>query len=125
MFLFSPSGEQYDMPVKAIESTTDRIIIDLGDGPVELLYLGLPGNSGSNQQRNGLVDGLNALMQTRQLLDDLPLDDPDRTIDPAVGERIFHERVGPNSFLVSQSVIVEDAVWDGEKWNLILRRAVG
>ena len=62
-------------------------------------------------------------LTTRQRVRDLPADDPDRTTDPARGERLFWEGQGANRELVSRATIVEDVTWDGERFVFTLRRA--
>ncbi len=59
----------------------------------------------------------------RQLVRDLPDDDPDKTTDPALGERLFWEGHGAKRELVSRSTIVESCVWDGERFVFTMRRA--
>lgn len=59
----------------------------------------------------------------RQLVRDLPDDDPDKTTDPALGERLFWEGNGANRELVSRSTIVERFEWNGVAWDYELRRA--
>ncbi len=59
----------------------------------------------------------------RQLVRDLPNDDPDKTTDPALGERLFWEGQGAKRELVSRSTIVESVVWDGERYVFTMRRA--
>ncbi len=59
----------------------------------------------------------------RQRTRDLPADDPDRSTNPVLGERLFWEGQGNNRELVSRSTIVESCVWDGERYVFELRRA--
>ena len=59
----------------------------------------------------------------RQRVRDLPDDDPDKTTDPALGERLFWEGQGNNRELVARSTIVESCVWDGERYVFTMRRA--
>ena len=59
----------------------------------------------------------------RQRVRDLLDDDPDKTTDPALGERMFWEGHGAKRELVSRSTIVEDCVWDGERFVFMMRRA--
>ncbi len=59
----------------------------------------------------------------RQRVRDLPADDPDKTTDPALGERLFWEGRGNNRELVARSTIVESCVWDGEQYVIWMRRA--
>lgn len=110
--------------IKSITSDALRVTIDFGAGPTEMLYLG-QGQDGSKQQGDNLTESLQALAQVRWVRDDLPIDDPERTTDPEDGERRFWERVGPTWFVVHQSVIFENPVWDGVKWSWTVRRAVG
>lgn len=62
-------------------------------------------------------------LTVRQRVRDLPDDDPDKTTDPALGERMFWEGRGINRELVSRSTIVEDVTWDGERYFFIVREA--
>ncbi len=110
--------------IKSINSDATKVIIDYGSGSVEALYLS-HGKLGSKQQGDSLAESLTALGQHRQVRDDLPIDDPDRTIDPENGELQFWERNGPTWFLVGQSVIIENPVWDGTRWTFTARRARG
>ncbi len=59
----------------------------------------------------------------RQRVRDLPDDDPDKTTDPARGEKLFWEGRGANRELVSRSTIVESCVWDGVRFVFTMRRA--
>ncbi len=59
----------------------------------------------------------------RQRVRDLPADDPDKTTDPELGERLFWEGNGVNRELVSRSTIVEACVWDGTRYVFTMRRA--
>ncbi len=111
--------------IKSMSSDTTKVTIDFGAGPVEATYLSVGGQLGSTKQGDDLAASLTALGEHRQVRDDLPLDDPDRTTDPADGERQFWERVGPTWFLVGRSVIIEKPVWDGTRWTFTARRARG
>ncbi len=119
------------MPVALCQGDTTKVLLDKGDGVVwELTYLGLPGQSGSNNHRNGLIDGLNALLEIRVNMDDVAADDPDKTATDeellaTYGERMYKEKVGPNTFLVSRSAIISGAVWDGEKYIMSVRKPKG
>jgi hypothetical protein len=110
--------------IKSLTSDATKVAIDYGSGPVDALYLS-HGQLGSKQQGDSLAESLTALGEVRIPLDDLPADDPDKTIDPADGERLFWERVGPTWFLVSRSVIIENPIWDGTSWSFTARRARG
>ena len=61
----------------------------------------------------------------RMKVRNLPADEPTKTVDPApqFGERMFWEGQGGNKDLVSRSTIVEDCVWDGERFVFTMRRA--
>ena len=112
--------------VKSVTSDALKVTVDFGSGPIDALYLG-QGQDGSKQQGDNLAESLTALGQRRQLLDDLPIDDPDRTIDPANGEMLFHERNGPNEFLVANRAIFENPVWiEAEtRWVFTVRNPRG
>ncbi len=64
-------------------------------------------------------------LTTRTRLRDLPDDEPTKTVDPVTefGERMFWEGNGRNTVVVSRSTIVEDCVWDGERFVFTMRRA--
>lgn len=67
---------------------------------------------------------MQGLIDERQLLSDLPADDPDKTIDPAAeyGERMFWENIGGQDYLVSRSVVVT-IIWNGTEYVISARRA--
>jgi hypothetical protein len=58
----------------------------------------------------------------RQLVKDLPDDEPTKTVDPA-REDFFWEGHGSKKELVSRSTIVEDVFWDGQQFVFTMRRA--
>ncbi len=118
------------MPIRSLSSDSLSITFDFGQGPIELLYLNTQGQVGSNKHRDDLVDSINALMETRINIDDLPADEElinprpsDEEMTVRFGERMFFERNGPNTFLVSTAVIAS-AVWDGTQYLFSFRRAV-
>ena len=78
-------------------------------------------------EKSKVAKSLRAIVQedltTRIKVSDLPDDDEDKTVDPLRGELMFWEGVGANKELVSRATIVEDCVWDGERYVFAMRRA--
>lgn len=79
-----------------------------------------------NADKSKVAIALKAIVQedltTRIRLRDLPDDEPTKIVDPE-REGFFWEGNGINRELVSRSTIVEDCVWDGERFVFTMRRA--
>jgi len=118
------------MPIKSISSDAFKVTIDFGTGPIEALYLSHGGQPGSANHKKNLFESIQALLETRINVDDLPLDEETLPFagspgeDMGFGEVMFYEKNGPNTFLVSRTAVVDiDATtWDGEKYIPVLRR---
>lgn len=109
------------MPVKSIriDRETDPspvIEINLGGKAISIPYADLAGTR--LEQEDLLIQVLQMGIDFRQRKNQLPHDDPDRTIDPN-RENFFHD----GQWLVAREVIVVAAPWDGEKYLLELRKA--
>ncbi len=101
----------------------------MADGERERSYDLLNGPRFQDADKTKTALALKILLQedltTRTLLRDLPDDEPTKTVDPApeFGERFFWEGKGRNKVVVCRSTIVEDCVWDGERFVFTMRRA--
>ena len=123
------------MPIKHLKSLPDRVEVAFRGAPVAIRYTTLAGGVGSARQRDGLKAALELLAEQagyirRQNVDDLPLDDPDKTATDAelaaeYGEKLIKERAGPTTYLVSRGVIFDDPTWDGERWICPIRKPDG
>lgn len=119
------------MPIRSVFSDKDGTVIDLGGGPLEIRHQSFPGLVGSDNHRKAFLDGINALIETRINVDDLPIDEEvltpsqwsDARMTTVYGGSMFFDKVGPNTFLVSRGVIVSAAVWNGEKYSLTIMKS--
>lgn len=78
----------------------------LGAGPsgvVEILYNDIPGNSWNQNRLNKFAGKAQEFLDSRTPLTDLPIDDPDRTIDPAL-PNLFWD----GSDLVCRMILLSD-----------------
>lgn len=71
-----------------------------------------------------LKDLINADLQVRIKVKDLPDDDPEKDTNPEKGERAYWEGQGNNKELVHQSTICDSVVWDGTRYLCHCRVAV-
>ncbi len=112
------------MPVRAISAGADFVEIDVGGRSLRVSEADVaPGSK--NKMALAIRTLLQEQLTTRVKVRDLPNNDPDKTTDPVAvhGEAMFWEGAGGNKDLVSRAVIVEDVVWDGERYVPTLRRA--
>ena len=108
--------------MRALKSTGSYIEIDIGTGPQRLMFADFRGSRVN--KANALKAALQALIDFRQPIADLPDDDPDKTATNAQlaaenGGRMFKD----GSDLVSRSNIIEDVFWDGETYSVMQRVA--
>ena len=110
------------MPVRAVRAGAD--FVEINDGGRIMRVTEADVAPGSKEK---MAAAILALLQeqltVRQRVRDLPDGDPDKTTDPARGEKLFWEGQGANRELVSRTVIVESVVWDGTVYVPTLRRA--
>ncbi len=103
--------------------------VGMADGESERIYDLVNDPAFQDADKDRLALALKTLLQkdltTRTKLRDLPDDEPTKTVDPApqFGERMFWEGHGAKKELVTRSTIVEDCVWDGERFVFTMRRA--
>ena len=107
--------------MRALKSTATYIEIDTGTGPRRLMFADFRGSRA--KKASDLKAALQALIDFRQRIADLPDDDPDKTATNAqlaaeYGERMFKD----DGDLVSRPNIIEDVVWDGETYSVSQRR---
>jgi hypothetical protein len=114
------------MPVKRVRGGADFVEIDDGERIIRVSEADLPPDT-KEKMALAMRDLLQAGLDHRQKVKDLPAGDPHQATDPATlpeyGERMFWEGQGANKELVARSVIVESVVWDGTVYVPSLRRA--
>ena len=78
----------------------------------------------TQQSERGRLKGLiQAFLDTRQRLNTLPGDDPDRSTDPARPDLFWDGPGQPgNTDLVSRPIEVGEITWDGSRVNVPLKR---
>jgi hypothetical protein len=88
----------------------------------------VPGNGFNANRREKIRQAAQEkLFDNRILLTDLPIDDPDRTVDtaPKHGEKMRWEVYNSQTYLVSREYILEALDWDGTKLIPTIRKARG
>ena len=110
------------MPVRAVRAGADFVEIDDGGRVIRVTEADVPAGS-KEKMAQAILALLQEQLTVRQRVRDLPDDDPDKSTDPARGEKLFWEGQDANRELVSRSVIVESVVWDGTRYHPALRRA--
>ncbi len=111
--------------IREDRSTTLDMELVFGSGLVVTVpysgFLGVsPGDPGSQLVLDGIRDHIYSQIDERQKKNSLPLDDPDRAIDPAQ-EGYFWDGGGGNPDIVSRPLIVT-VTWDGERYQYSFRR---
>lgn len=110
------------MPVRAVRAGADFVEINDGGRVHRVTEADVAPGSKENMAQ-AILALLQEQLTVRQRLRDLPDDDPDKTTDPARGEKLFWEGQNANRELVGRSVIVESITWDGGRYVPTLRRA--
>lgn len=88
----------------------------------------VPGNGFNENRLAKIKEAAQAkLFDNRVLLTDLPIDDPDRTVDPGAifGERMRWEVHNNQTYLCSREYILENLTWDGNMLIPTIRKARG
>lgn len=88
----------------------------------------VPGNGFNTQRLEKIRQAAQEkLFDKRVLLTDLPIDDPDRTVDtaPKHGEKMRWEVYNSQTYLCSREYILEDLTWDGNTLVPTIRKAGG
>ncbi|KKM61730.1 hypothetical protein LCGC14_1528840 [marine sediment metagenome] len=104
-------------------STTDTYIeINIGGRGVHIDYADLPGNT-PTQLANALKLLLQAEIDVRILLVDLPDDEPTKTVNPdspnffwGRANGSIHANPNRNDHLIARDTVVTDVVWDGTRY---------
>jgi len=116
------------MPIKLPpQGRPDRIEWDDGSGLQWVLHSDFQGNPGSGQHPERMREAVQNRIDARILLSDLPIDDPERLIDPDSGDRMFWgtadgKKVALEPFestlLVSRTLTLTILEWvDGEGYH--------
>ena len=108
------------------DDTTQKWTINRHGIVIELDLSAIPGNGFNANRLNKIREAAQEkLFDNRILLTDLPIDDPDRTVDPAPkhGEMMRWEVHNSQTYLVSREYILEDLTWDGTKLVPTIRKA--
>jgi len=92
------------------------------DAAVERQKLPPPDRNDAIKIAAQMTADLQDKLDKRQDLKTLPIVDPDRTTDPSLGEFLFWEVVGPDTFLVSREGVVT-VTWDGAEYIPSWRQA--
>ena len=99
--------------IRIVEITDTYLDYDKGDGVQRLLYADIPGNGWPQQRLNRARDRLQDLLDFRQPLADLPVDDPDKTTDPALPDLFWD-----GNDLVGRNTVVDWFRWDGVRLSV-------
>lgn len=116
------------MPIKSIVATDTYIEFDKGSGPVRINYADIPGNN-LNARIDNLKAQVQAYLDRRQPLADLPIDDPDKTVNPGRPDLFWgradgtvHQNEAQNDHLISRPVTLVDLTFDGTRFSPTLMR---
>ena len=102
------------MPIRAISSLGDRVVLNIGGISREFLFSSLP--PGSRATKGVALKNLvQAFLDVRIPRASLPSDDPDKLADPA-RPGLFWD----GADLVARPVLVVSVVWDGTTYALEL-----
>ncbi len=106
--------------IREDRSTALDMDLDFGSGLIAAVpysgFLGVaPGDPGNQLVLDGLREHIYSQIDSRQKKNSLPMDDPDRSADPAT-EGHFWDGGGGNPDIVSRPLIVSVA-WDGERYQ--------
>ncbi len=110
------------MPINKIEITDTYVRFFVSSNrDIQLFYADFNLRRPADREEFKLL--LQGFIETRQRLNTLPRDDPDRDTDPAL-PYLFWDGLGQlgNTDLVGRCVEVVDVIWDGTKANVPLKR---
>ncbi len=105
-----------------ITVTDSYIEINIGGRVARIDYADLPGNT-PVQLANALKLLLQAEIDTRIPLTDLPDDEPTKTVNPAAPNFFWgrangsiHANPNQNDHLIARDTVVTEVVWDGTRY---------
>ena len=105
------------MPVSSITNSGEFQIINTGSKTIDTSTIKIAGPNGQQGKNDRIKAGLQILLDKMTPLTDLPVEDANKTTDPATN-REFWDAGGVN--LVTRTVEVTDVIYDGAKYVLSL-----
>ena len=105
------------MPVHSITDNGEFQIINTGLKTIDTSTIKIAGPNGQTGKNDRIKAGLQILLDTMTPLADLPVEDSNKTTDPATN-REFWDAGGVN--LVTRTIEVTDVIHDGSQYVLSL-----
>lgn len=107
------------MPVKSISQVNGFPVIDTGWETIDCSTIKIEGVGGQADKNDRLKQGLQMLLDDAIPLADLPVDDLNKTTDPAKPNLFWDSS---QTYLVSRSVECVDVTFDGTDYRVSLTR---
>ena len=114
------------MPLRAVTITDIYVELNRGGRTFRFNYADLPPGNFARKAEAARA-ALQAWIDDRLLLADMPADDPARISDPGLPHFFWGKLDGTpdpaGPYLIGREVIVDSVTWDGTRVNLATRRA--
>ena len=107
------------MPVSSISQVSGFPVIVKGDKTIDCSTIHIAGPGGQAGKNDRLKIALQTLLDSTQLLADLPAEDSHKTTDPATS-REFWDAGG--TMIVTRTVVCTDVTFDGTDYHVSLAR---